>query len=84
MDEVDEAIYTAMMYGKARRFDQILKLKPIPQLASLTEMTENDGNRHIFMIYSPVFVFFSESGLFLGLDAFFHEGFLGYYCRARG
>ena len=34
-------------------------------------MTENDGNRHIFMIYSPVFVFFSESGLFLGLDAIF-------------
>jgi len=35
------------------------------------EMTENDGNWHIFMIYSPVFVFFSESGLFLGLDAIF-------------
>ena len=37
MDEQDEAIYTAMMYGKARRFDQILRLKPIPQLASLRE-----------------------------------------------
>jgi len=39
------------------------------------KMTENDGNRRIFEIYSPVFVFFSESGLFLGLDAIFksHE-----------
>jgi hypothetical protein len=37
MDELDEAIYTAMMYGKARRFDQILRLNDISHDSRVSE-----------------------------------------------